>query len=535
MDLRKEAEKRVKEYEKKEEKYEINKKSFRTSLYSNNNKKKPLKDSLATEDHPNITPSIAHLKEIDYKLNGARARAASGDFIVPRWVPDEEVNHCYLCNSEFDWVNRKHHCRSCGNVCCEACTIHRSLLPHEYGYRDPCRVCDKCYKELEPFQRYLSNNIANHQRVNNIDVVSTNCNVRRYFNMPFSSTLGSEIRKAAYSTHNLFALEWIKDKAIPLRLLSEAKGLAFLTVVKGGFIFAPRIGTGLVISRLPESQGGGWSAPTAIATVGLSWGAVIGLDFTDYVIILNTVEAVHAFSGSGQITIGAGLEVALGPVGRSGSADLHISDTGLAPAYSYSHSRGLFAGLSLDGTLILARHEVNHRFYGRPVSPAELLYGGVKPPRAAAPLYDALVDALSSLPDVQHLRPFDDIDNNETTRSKTSDGSNIFKNIKNPKSEPDDNIIDENSNLRHSIDYSKLYQSKSVSQTETSRVRSMPVRLPSDNDKVNIYGDDNGSYSTFIGQRSVNISKTSNQSTNPFQSAVDRELESTTTFNNISV
>ena len=62
--------------------------------------------------------------------------------------------------------------------------------------------------------------------------------------MPFSSTLGSEIRKAAYSTHNLFSqpLHYVRDKAIPLRLLATAKGLAFITVMKGGFIFAPRFG-----------------------------------------------------------------------------------------------------------------------------------------------------------------------------------------------------------------------------------------------------------------------------------------------------
>ena len=71
-----------------------------------------------------------------------------------------------------------------------------------------------------------------------------------------------------------------------------------------------------MVARLPDSEGGGWSAPTAIATVGVSWGAVIGLDVTDYVIVLNTEDAVRAFSGHGQITVGAGIEVAVGPVGR---------------------------------------------------------------------------------------------------------------------------------------------------------------------------------------------------------------------------
>ena len=74
----------------------------------------------------------------------------------------------------------------------------------------------------------------------------------------------------------------------------------------------------MVIAKLPEINGveQGWSAPSAIATFGVSWGALIGLDVTDYVIILNTMDAVEAFSGSAQVSIGAGIEVAVGPVGR---------------------------------------------------------------------------------------------------------------------------------------------------------------------------------------------------------------------------
>jgi lipid-binding SYLF domain-containing protein len=90
---------------------------------------------------------------------------------------------------------------------------------------------------------------------------------------------------------------------------------------------------------------------------------------------------------------------------RSGSADIHIADTGLAPAYSYSHSRGLFAGLSLDGSVIVSRFEVNHKFYGKVVNPAELLNGSIPPPRAALPLYNDLADALSSAPDPHYYKP----------------------------------------------------------------------------------------------------------------------------------
>jgi len=204
--------------------------------------------------------------------------------------------------------------------------------------------------------------------------------------------MGAEIRKAAYSIHNMFSSEWIEDKSIPLRLISECKGIAFLTVVKGGFVVAPRIGTGLVVARMED---GAWTAPTAIGTVGCAWGALVGADMTDMVIILNTEEAVHSFSGKGQVCVGAGLDVAIGPVGRSGSGVACVTDKVFAPALSYSHSRGLYAGVSLEGSVVVARPDVNFKFYGRAIEPLDILKGTVPPPRAAQPLYDALAHALS--------------------------------------------------------------------------------------------------------------------------------------------
>eukprot|EP01035_Chromulina_nebulosa_P021820 gene21820-28238_t len=217
--------------------------------------------------------------------------------------------------------------------------------------------------------------------------------------MPFSFTLGSEIRKASYSTYNLFESNWIKDRSILLHLIPKAFGIAFLTVAKGGFGIAAKIGTGLVISRLLDGK---WSAPSAIGTVGISWGMLIGAELTDYVILLNTKEAVNAFSGYGQVVIGAGLEVAVGPIGRTGTADINIGTLGFAPAFSYSHSRGLYAGLSLDGSVIISRPDVNLKFYGKSVTPFEILSGAVARPRAAMPLYDALDNALSAYPNPKY-------------------------------------------------------------------------------------------------------------------------------------
>lgn len=77
--------------------------------------------------------------------------------------------------------------------------------------------------------------------------------------------------------------------------------------------------------------------------------------------------------------------------------DLNFGDGGCAATYTYSHSRGLYAGASLEGSIIISRSDVNHRFYGRVVTPLELLRGEVYPPRAARPLYDALQEATTAM------------------------------------------------------------------------------------------------------------------------------------------
>jgi len=362
-------------------------------------------DKVLADHNFNKTPDIAKIAAADFRLNGARLgqgiAAADGGgsgsgkargFIGPRWMPDEEATCCTKCKEQFDWMNRRHHCRHCGVIFCNKCSGQRCLLPANFEMRDPQRVCESCFEALAPHQTSLTSVIANHQKVNSLDLTSS----RRYMNLPFALTLGSEIRKAAYSVHNMFTSEWIEDKAIPKRLFAAAKGVAFLTVFKGGFVVAPRLGTGLVLAR---TQDGGWSAPAAIGTVGCNWGALVGADMTDYIIVLNTPEAVSAFSGVGQVALGANLELALGPVGRSAEGVVSMTDKVFAPCVSYAHSRGLYAGVALEGAVVVSRPDVNFKFYGRPLEPTEILSGQVLPPRAAQPLYDALAHyAGTSLP-----------------------------------------------------------------------------------------------------------------------------------------
>src|SRR5271166_6667644 len=148
----------------------------------------------------------------------------------------------------------------------------------------------------------------------------------------------------------------IAERSIPPRVLRSAKGIAILRVLKGGFFVSGRIGEGVVIARLP---GGGWSGPSAIGTGGAGFGFQVGGQVTEFVIILNTRAA----------------EAGILPV---------------AAVYTYSRSQGLFAGASLEGTILLAQSDKNARYYGGPVTPEQILSGSVAPPPSASQLVAAL-------------------------------------------------------------------------------------------------------------------------------------------------
>lgn len=175
----------------------------------------------------------------------------------------------------------------------------------------------------------------------------------------------------------------IPEHAIPRRVLRGAKGLAVLRVLKGGFVVSGRLGEGVVIARLP---GGGWSGPSAIATGGAGFGPQIGGDVTEFVVILNTAAAVDAFARGGNVQFGGALSVAAGPVGRTAE----VGVLPVAAVYTYSRSQGLFAGASLEGTVFVEEADKNARYYGRRVTPAQILRGRVAPPASARPLLAAV-------------------------------------------------------------------------------------------------------------------------------------------------
>lgn len=100
-------------------------------------------------------------------------------------------------------------------------------------------------------------------------------------------------------------------------------------------MFSGKAGSGLVIARLPD---GSWSAPSCIGTAGIGWGLQIGADITDFVVVLNSEDAVRAFSMGGNVTVGGNISAAAGPIGTGGSVQASLASP--APMFSYSKSKG---------------------------------------------------------------------------------------------------------------------------------------------------------------------------------------------------
>ena len=172
------------------------------------------------------------------------------------------------------------------------------------------------------------------------------------------------------------------EKAIPRDVFRQAKGLAIMSVVKAGFIFSAKGGQGVVVARTPH----GWSGPSFIATGGGGWGLQAGAQITDFVIVLNTDAAVQAFSRGGNVTVGVDLSAAAGPIGRTAAGAVMPT----AAVYTYSRSKGLFVGVSLEGAVIGTQRQSNFNYYEKLVRADAILSGITSAPPGAAVLRRAL-------------------------------------------------------------------------------------------------------------------------------------------------
>jgi lipid-binding SYLF domain-containing protein len=170
------------------------------------------------------------------------------------------------------------------------------------------------------------------------------------------------------------------DQGIPHDLLDRAKCIAIIPGDKKfAFIFGGNYGRGVATCRTEH----GWSAPMFVALEGGSVGYQIGGSSTDIVMLFMNAHALHSLL-SDQFKLGADASVAAGPVGRNTSAatDLKLN----AEILSYSRSKGIFAGVSLNGAVVRADKSGDEAMYGQAVERRQIVDGRVKPPSAAMPL-----------------------------------------------------------------------------------------------------------------------------------------------------
>ena len=156
---------------------------------------------------------------------------------------------------------------------------------------------------------------------------------------------------------------------IPTNMLSRAKAIIiFRTMRKGGFLIAARYGQGVATVR--SSETGTWSPPAFLTTIGGSFGFQIGAQAIDLILLVMTQRGIEGLLKD-QFTLGADVSITAGPVGRYAEAGTDIMLQG--EIYSYSRSKGIFAGVSLKGSVITANNDANYEYYRQPFTPTEIL------------------------------------------------------------------------------------------------------------------------------------------------------------------
>jgi lipid-binding SYLF domain-containing protein len=188
------------------------------------------------------------------------------------------------------------------------------------------------------------------------------------------------IKEAAEVLNQIMAAP---DKGIPQDLIGKAECIAIAPdVKKGAFIVGAQYGKGVMVCRAATASG--WSGPSTIRVEGGSFGAQIGGGETDMILLVMNKQGAEKLMRN-EFKLGASAGAMAGPVGRTAAADTDAAMN--AQILSYSRSRGVFAGVSLDGSTLRSDDKDNEAIYGKPVTHKDILMGKVTPPATAQPLY----------------------------------------------------------------------------------------------------------------------------------------------------
>jgi lipid-binding SYLF domain-containing protein len=184
------------------------------------------------------------------------------------------------------------------------------------------------------------------------------------------------------------------DKSIPNDLLARSMCVGiFPSVKKAAFVVGGSYGAGFILCRKNQGKGA-WGPPSAFSMSSGSFGFQIGASATDYVMLFMNQDGVEKLLQD-KVTLGADAAVAAGPVGRSAKADTDAQMT--AKVLGYARSKGLFAGLALNGAVLKASGDDNEALYGKKIPAKELLMDATQaPPASASKLIQELNDYSSS-------------------------------------------------------------------------------------------------------------------------------------------
>ncbi len=185
-----------------------------------------------------------------------------------------------------------------------------------------------------------------------------------------------EIKRVTEAATVLEEIMSAADKAVPRAVMEKAEGIAvFPSLIKGGIGIGAQRGHGILSVR--DKKGGGWSNPAFLTITGGSVGAQFGLQAIDLVLVINNQRGLEQLVKN-QFKVGADAGVAAGPVGREASASTDIQMR--AQILSYSRSRGLFAGVTLNGSTIRQDRDANERFYGVGYRTGQIVFDGMGTP-----------------------------------------------------------------------------------------------------------------------------------------------------------
>ena len=194
------------------------------------------------------------------------------------------------------------------------------------------------------------------------------------FSVRGEESLASELQRIKNAIEIIEEMVAIPEEGIPEALLSKAYGIAIIPkVIKAAWVVGGRYGKGVLLVR---NEKGRWGDPCFIRIAGGSVGWQIGVQSADIILVFKRRKSIESIT-EGKITLGADAGLAAGPIGRHAEASTDIGFN--AEIYSYSKSKGLFAGISIEGSAIQIDEKANATFYDSDtVTARDILFGGKK-------------------------------------------------------------------------------------------------------------------------------------------------------------